>query len=52
MMTATSDINPIWARFVALQMESWLQWLRNIHIGSYFDIIREIYSPQPLLLSR
>ena len=38
-MTATSDINPIWARFVALQLESWIQWLRNIHIRSYFDMI-------------
>jgi hypothetical protein len=47
MMTATSDINPIWARFVALQMESWLQWLRNIHIGSYFDIIERFIHLNP-----
>tara|TARA_B110000902_G_scaffold24389_1_gene26889 strand:+ start:543 stop:971 length:429 start_codon:yes stop_codon:yes gene_type:complete len=46
-MTATSDINPIWARFVALQMEEWVQWLRNIHIRSYFDMIERFIHLNP-----
>ena len=46
-MTATSDINPIWARFVALQMEEWVQWLLNIHIRSYFDMIERFIHLNP-----
>ena len=46
-MTSKSDINPIWARFVALQMEAWVQWLRNIHIRSYFDMIERFIHPNP-----
>ncbi len=46
-MTATSDINPIWARFVAIQLESWIQWLRNIHIRSYFDMIERFIHLNP-----
>lgn len=47
MMTSKSDINPIWARFVALQMEAWVQWLRNIHIRSYFDMIERFIHLNP-----
>ena len=47
MMTSKSDINPIWARFVALQMEEWVQWLRNIHIRSYFDMIERFIHLNP-----
>ena len=46
-MTSNSDINPIWARFVALQMEAWVQWLRNIHIRSYFDMIERFIHLNP-----
>ena len=47
MMTSKSDINPIWARFVALQMEAWVQCLRNIHIRSYFDMIERFIHLNP-----
>ena len=30
--------NPVWDRFCALQMESWIEWLRNIHLNSYFEL--------------
>jgi len=34
----TTEINPIWSRFCAIQLETWLEWLRNIHLRSYFDL--------------
>ena len=34
----TTDINPVWSRFCAIQLETWLEWLRNIHLRSYFDL--------------
>lgn len=47
MSQETNETNPIWARFVALQMESWLQWLRNIHLPSYFDMIERFIHLNP-----
>ena len=40
-------INPIWAKFCSEQMESWLEWLRNIPIGSYLDMSERFIALNP-----
>ena len=34
----TTEINPVWSRFCAIQLETWLEWLKGIHLRSYFDL--------------
>ena len=33
--------NPIWRRYVSEQMTDWLEWLKNIHLRSHFDLIEK-----------
>lgn len=42
-----TTINPIWAKFCLEQMEDWLEWLRNIPIGSYLDMSERFIALNP-----
>ena len=36
--------NPVWKRYVAENVETWLTWLKNVHLPSYIDLTRRFIS--------
>tara|TARA_R110001592_G_scaffold139897_2_gene360374 strand:- start:15277 stop:15696 length:420 start_codon:yes stop_codon:yes gene_type:complete len=46
--------NPVWRLFIAEQAEEWLEWLKNIHLNSYQEMIQRFiyFNPHYLPGSR
>ena len=40
-------INPVWARFCAVQIESWAEWLATIHVNSYLETAERFIGLNP-----
>lgn len=40
-------VNPVWAKYVAEQMPSWLEWFRNIHLKSYVELADKFIQLNP-----
>ena len=43
----TSDLNPIWARFCATQIDGWVEWVSSIHINSYLEMAERFIALNP-----
>ncbi len=39
--------NPVWRLFIAEQAEEWLEWLKNIHLNSYQEMIQRFIYLNP-----
>tara|TARA_R110000803_G_scaffold37327_6_gene80423 strand:+ start:3055 stop:3474 length:420 start_codon:yes stop_codon:yes gene_type:complete len=39
--------NPVWRLFIAEQAEEWLEWLKNIHLTSYSEMIQRFIYLNP-----
>tara|TARA_Y100000389_G_C17302546_1_gene433707 strand:+ start:187 stop:606 length:420 start_codon:yes stop_codon:yes gene_type:complete len=39
--------NPVWRLFIAEQAEEWLEWLKNIHLKSYREMIQRFIYLNP-----
>jgi len=45
--------NPVWKRYVGENVETWLTWLKNVHLPSYIDLTQRFinlnvaYRPPP-----
>lgn len=39
--------NPVWRLFIAEQAEEWLEWLKNIHLTSYREMIQRFIYLNP-----
>ncbi len=45
--------NPVWKRYVGENVETWLKWLKNVHLPSYIDLTQRFinlnvaYRPPP-----
>ena len=39
--------NPVWRLFIAEQAEEWLEWLMNIHLNSYREMIQRFIYLNP-----
>jgi len=39
--------NPIWRKYVSEQMADWLEWLKNIHLRSHFDLLEKFIELNP-----
>ena len=39
--------NPVWRLFIAEQAEEWLEWLKNIHLNSYREMIQRFIYLNP-----
>ncbi len=45
--------NPVWKRYVSENVETWLTWLKNVHLPSYIDLTQRFinlnvsYRPPP-----
>lgn len=40
-------LNPIWAKYTAEQMHSWLEWFRNIALKSYLELCQKLIDLNP-----
>ena len=49
MMTQNDEviINPVWARFCAVQIDSWAEWLATIHVNSYLETAERFIGLNP-----
>ncbi len=41
------SLNPIWSKYAAEQMPSWLEWLRNIALKSYLELAQKFIDLNP-----
>ena len=39
--------NPVWRLFIAEQAEEWLEWVKNIHLTSYREMIQRFIYLNP-----
>lgn len=39
--------NPIWRKYISEQITEWLEWLRNIHIRSHFELLEKYIELNP-----
>jgi len=39
--------NPVWRHYVANHMESWLEWIRNIHLRSHLELFERFIGLNP-----
>ena len=42
-----AELNPVWARYCAEQMEDWLTWLNNVHVLSYVELCERFIELHP-----
>lgn len=42
-----AELNPVWARYCAEQMEDWLTWLNNVHVLSYVELCERFLELHP-----
>ena len=42
-----AEINPVWAKYCAQQMEDWLTWLNNVHVLSYVELCERFIELHP-----
>ena len=42
-----AELNPVWARYCAEQMEDWLTWLTNVHVPSYVELCERFIELHP-----
>lgn len=45
--TEVIHLNAIWTHYCANQMESWLTWLRSVHLQSYLELIERFIIAHP-----
>tara|TARA_R110002020_G_scaffold313463_3_gene528703 strand:- start:1638 stop:2069 length:432 start_codon:yes stop_codon:yes gene_type:complete len=47
-MKTVSDMgNPIWRKYIGEQIPQWLEWLKNIHLRSHFDLLEKFIELNP-----